>query len=43
MSKYGVFSGPCFRAFGPDKSPYLDTFHAVFDQGNIQRGKKGDI
>ena len=44
MSKYGVFSGPYFPAFGlsteryfnpnagkhrPEKSPYLDTFHAV--------------
>ena len=44
MSKYGVFSGPYFPAFGlntetefgpnagkygPEKSLYLDTFHAV--------------
>ena len=38
MSKYGVFSGPYFPAFvfspkagkyGPEKTPYLDTFHAV--------------
>ena len=46
MSKYGVFSGPYFPAFGlnkerygvfspnvgkygPEKAPYLDTFHAV--------------
>ena len=29
MSKYGDFSGPYFPAFGPDKTPYLDTFHAV--------------
>ena len=36
MSKYGVFSGPCFPVFspntgkyGPAKTPYLDTFHAV--------------
>ena len=27
--KYGVFSGPYFSAFGPEKTPYLDTFHAV--------------
>ena len=36
MSKYGVFPGPYFAAFGlnvrkygPEKSPYLDTIHAV--------------
>ena len=37
LSKYGVFSGPSFAVFspntekyGPEKTPYLDTFHAVF-------------
>ena len=29
MSKYGVFSGPYFPAFGPEKTPYLDAFHAM--------------
>ena len=36
MSKNGVFSGPFFLVFGlntgkygPEKTPYLDTFHAV--------------
>ena len=36
MSKYGDFSGPYFAVFGlntrkyePEKTPYLDTFHAV--------------
>ena len=29
MSKYEVFSGPYFPAFGPEKTPYLDTFHVV--------------
>ena len=36
MSKYGVFSDPYFPAFspntgkyGPEKTPYMDTFHAV--------------
>ena len=36
MSKYGVFSGSCFPLFGlntgkcrPEKTPYLDSFHAV--------------
>ena len=37
MSKYGVFSGRYFLVFGlnkgkygPEKTPYLDSFHAVF-------------
>ena len=37
MSKYGVFSGPYFPVFelnngkyGPEKTPYLETFYAVF-------------
>ena len=36
VSKYGVFSAPYFPAFGlntgkygPEKTPYLDTFHTV--------------
>ena len=36
MSKYGVLSGPYFPVFGlntgkygPEKTSYLDTFHAV--------------
>ena len=36
VTKYGVFSGPCFHVFspntgkyGPEKTPYLDTNHAV--------------
>ena len=36
MSKYGAISGPYFPVFGlntgkygPDVTPYLDTFHAV--------------
>ena len=36
MSKYGVFAGPYFPVFGlntgkygPEKTPYLDTFYAV--------------
>ena len=29
VSKYGVISGPYFPAFGPEKPPYLDTFHAL--------------
>ena len=36
VSKYGVFSGPYFPVlslnggkYGPEKTPYLDTFHAI--------------
>ena len=36
VSKYGVFSGPRFSVFGlntekygPEKTPYLDSFHSV--------------
>ena len=36
VSKYGAFFGPCFPVFSPnagnyrpEKTPYLDTFHAV--------------
>ena len=39
--QYGVFSGPYFPAFGlntgkygPEKTPYLDTFHAVYVPSN---------
>ena len=35
VSKYAVFSGPCYPVFSPntgkyrpEKTPYLDTFHA---------------
>ena len=30
VSKYGVFSGPNAGKYGPEKTPYLDTFHAVW-------------
>ena len=29
VSKYGVISGPYFPVFGPEITPYLDTFHKV--------------
>ena len=29
VSKYGVISGPNTEKYGPEKTPYLDTFHAV--------------
>ena len=44
VPKYGVFSGPYFPVFGlntgkygPEKTPYLDTFHAirVYNSANI--------
>ena len=34
VSKYGVFSGPYFPAFEPEKTPYLDTFHVVGETQN---------
>ena len=37
--KHGIFSGPYFPVFGlntgkygPEKTPYLDSFHAVDDK-----------
>ena len=30
MSKNGVFFGPNERKYGPEKTPYFDTFHAVY-------------
>ena len=30
VPKYGVISGPYFPVFGPEITPYLDTFHAVW-------------
>ena len=42
MSKYGVFSGPYFPVFspntgkyGPEKTLYLDTFHAANPIGDL--------
>ena len=29
VSKYGVFSGPYFLVFRPEKTPFLNTFHSV--------------
>ena len=29
MFRYGVFSGPNTGKYGTEKTPYLDTFHAV--------------
>ena len=35
VSKYGVSSRPNTRKYGPEKTPYLDTFHAVLNIENI--------
>ena len=42
VSKYGVFSGPYFPVFGlntgkygPEKTPYLDTFYTVYMNGIV--------
>ena len=29
VSKYGVISGPNIEKYGPEITPYLDTFYAV--------------
>ena len=34
VSKYGVFSSPYFSVFGPEKTRYLDIFHAVITLWN---------
>ena len=41
MFKYGVISGPylvnlCTGKYGPEITPYMDTFHAVFKSKNIE-------
>ena len=52
MSKYGVFSGSYFTAFrlntgkyGPEKTPHLNTFHAVTTKpiGNDMKIKRGEL
>ena len=30
VSRYGVIAGPYFSVFGPEITPYLNTFHAVY-------------
>ena len=32
VSKYGFFSGPNTGKYGPEKTSYLDTFHAVLGE-----------
>ena len=32
VPKYGVFSGPNAGKYGPEKTPYLDTFHVVWSK-----------
>ena len=36
MSKYGVISGPNSGKYGPEITPYLDTFHGVYDKTKKQ-------
>ena len=47
MSKYGVISDPYYPVFGlqtgkygPEKTPYLDTFHAVILSGDSPKTKR---
>ena len=46
MLTYGVFFGPLFPEFGqntgkygPEKTPYLDTFHALLTLGDVNAKK----
>ena len=50
IQKYGVFSGPYFPVFnpntgkyGPEKAPYLDTFHAVYRIGTFKQDVKNSL
>ena len=50
MFKYGVSSGPCFPVFspnmgkyGPEKTPYLDTFHKVQITIDVNKRYKENI
>ena len=47
MFKYRVFSGPYFPVFspktgkyGPEKIPYLDTFHTVIKKLGLRKARK---
>ena len=47
VSKYGVFSGPYFSVlglntgkYGPEKTPYLDTFHAVLGSKHVSQSNQ---
>ena len=35
VKSVGFFSGPYFLVFGPEKTPYLDTFHVVQHYNNV--------
>ena len=50
MSKYEVFSGPYFPVFGlntgkygPEITPYLDTFHAVIVAASPQTNDENGL
>ena len=43
VSKYGDFPGPYFPALGPEKNPYLDTFHAVLASFIISKQPLADV
>ena len=36
MSKFGVFSDPNAGKYGPEKTPYVNTFHAVKKRSNLE-------
>ena len=37
VSKYGVFSGPNTGEYGPENTPYWDTFHAVIENITLEK------
>ena len=36
VSKFGVFSDPNAGKYGPEKTPYVNTFHAVKKRSNLE-------
>ena len=40
MSKYGVISGPNTEKYGPEITPYLETFYAVDTFGKNKKNSE---
>ena len=43
MSKHGVISGPNTGKYGPEITPYLDTFHAVIVAASPQTNDENGL
>ena len=43
VSKYGVFSGPNTGKYRPEKTPYLDTFHAMFPSIKLENARTNNF